>query len=153
MLRQYSKKLQNIQLIKKKKHFLFYDKSLLFADFLDHYDTALYGFLVPIMAPLFFPMTSSIASLIYSYSIYASSMLTYPLGTLLFCTLAMRKPIIQILYYSLMGLAFFTLGIGLLPSYESIGWLAPFGLLIGRMGQGIFCFWGKSACIFVYLRR
>ena len=150
MLRQYSKKLQNIQLIKKKKALSFFDKSLLFADFLDHYDTALYGFLVPIMAPLFFPMTSSIASLIYSYSIYASSMLTYPLGTLLFCTLAMRKPIIQILYYSLMGLAFFTLGIGLLPSYESIGWLAPFGLLIGRMGQGIFVS-GERALASLYI--
>ena len=39
------------------------------ANILDHFDTSLYGFLVPILAPLFFPKSEPIIALLQGYGI------------------------------------------------------------------------------------
>jgi len=50
------------------------------ANILDHFDTSLYGFLVPILAPLFFPKSDSVVALIQGYGIVIIGFITRPLG-------------------------------------------------------------------------
>jgi hypothetical protein len=53
--------------------------SSVIGNILEHYDKALYGFLVPILAPLFFPASDPVFSLLYAYCLF-------PLGLLrIFC--------------------------------------------------------------------
>lgn len=114
------------------------DYSILVANAIIHFETALYGFLVPILAPLFFPSSDPIVSLILAYSVFATSMITQPIGSYIFGSLAMSIGPGQSLIYSLLGVGFFTLSIGLLPTYDQIGYYAPFLLVLLRMLRGLF---------------
>ncbi|WPY01280.1 MFS transporter [Candidatus Trichorickettsia mobilis] len=113
------------------------DLSILIGNSLDHFDTTLYTLLAPHLAPLFFPNTDKTVQLIMAYSVLATSIFTRPLGAIIFGMIARRAPA-QGLYYSLIGLAITTTMIGFLPDYNTIGWLAPTGLIIIRLAQGIF---------------
>lgn len=105
---------------------------------LDHYDIALYGFLAPYIAPLFFPNDDPIVALIYAYSLMSASIVTRPLGALFFGKLSGEKGVRQAFILSLWGVALTTGGMGILPSYERIGLFAPLGLVLLRAGQGFF---------------
>jgi len=48
------------------------------------YDFALYGYLAPITAGLFFPSSDPLASLLNTYAVFALGFLTRPLGGLIF---------------------------------------------------------------------
>jgi MFS family permease len=105
---------------------------------LDHYDTALYGFLAPIIAPLFFPQHDYIVSLIMAYGLLSAGLLTRSLGTIFFAHIAEKYNPNQALSLSLLGIGFSTGMIGILPVYDSIGILAPICLAVIRMLQGFF---------------
>ncbi|MBN9412861.1 MAG: MFS transporter [Candidatus Paracaedimonas acanthamoebae] len=105
---------------------------------LDHYDTALYGFLAPYMAPLFFPNDDPVVALIYAYSLLSVSIVTRPLGALFFGKLSGEKGGKQAFIFSLWGVALTTGGIGILPSFEKIGVFAPLALVLLRVAQGFF---------------
>ena len=126
------------------------DRSILIANAIDHFDTSIYGFLAPKMAPLFFPHHDPVVQLILAYSILCSSVITRPLGAWIFGMIAKHRGPIGGLSYSLMGVAIFTLCFGLLPTYEQVGCLAPSLLLAVRMIRGIFAA-GESAIAKIYL--
>jgi MFS family permease len=114
------------------------DFSILIGNTLDHFDTALYGFLAPLLAPIFFPAAEPIVSLILAYSIVATGVITRPIGTYIFGILAgIHGPLVS-LSYSLIGVAVTTVMIGLVPSYELAGPIAPVILIIVRSVRGIF---------------
>lgn len=112
--------------------------STIFGNILDHYDTALYGFLAPYIAPLIFPNDDPVVALIYAYSLMSASILTRPLGALFFGKLSGEKGGRQAFILSLWGVALTTGGMGVLPSFEKIGVLAPLGLILLRAVQGFF---------------
>jgi MFS family permease len=114
------------------------DLSILIGNALDHFDTALYGFLAPLLAPLFFPTYEPVVQLILAYSLLATSLVTRPIGSFIFGNLARHYGPVLGLSYSLMGVAIATVGIGCLPIYATIGWLAPLGLILLRMLSGVF---------------
>lgn len=126
------------------------DRSILIANSVDHFDSAIYGFLAPKLSTLFFPNHDTIVQLILAYSILCSSIVTRPLGALIFGIIAKCKGAIYGLYYSLMGVAFFTLCIGLLPTYEHIGYYAALLLLGTRIMHGIFAA-GERAIAKIYV--
>lgn len=126
------------------------DKSILIANTLDHFDTAMYAFLAPYMAPFFFPVSDPVIQLILAYSVLASSIFTRPLGAWIFGILAKKKGPQLGLSCSLAGVSIFTLCLGLLPTYESIGFLAPVCLILVRMLRGFF-FAGESSIAKLYL--
>ncbi|AIL12803.1 hypothetical protein IM40_03540 [Candidatus Paracaedimonas acanthamoebae] len=105
---------------------------------LDHYDTALYGFLAPYIAPLFFPNNDPVVALIYAYSLISASILTRPLGALFFGKFSGEKGGRQAFILSLWGVALTTGAMGILPSYDKIGLFAPLILVFLRAGQGFF---------------
>lgn len=120
------------------KNFSRRDYSILIGNCIDHFDSALYGFLAPILGPLFFPQSDPLISIILAYSIFATSIITRPIGSFVFGVIAKNYGPINALSYSLVGVAITTAAIGFVPTYESIGPLAPIFLIIARSAVGIF---------------
>lgn len=114
------------------------DVSILIGHALDHFDSSLYGFLAPVLGPVFFPDHDPIVQLILVYSVMATSIVTRPLGAFIFGMLARKKGPLYGLSYSLIGLAVTTVGIGFLPGHDQVGWIAALGLIVLRMIKGIF---------------
>ncbi|MBP6219013.1 MAG: MFS transporter [Oligoflexales bacterium] len=105
---------------------------------LDHYDTALYGLLAPIIAPLIFQDTDPVSRLILTYGLMSTAFITRPLGSWLFGKIAYTYDARKIFAFTLLGIAFTTVGMGLLPSHSMVGSLAPILLASLRLLQGFF---------------
>lgn len=114
------------------------DLSIIMAHALEYYDTALYGFLAPVLAPIFFPGYEPIVQLILTYSTLASSSFTRPIGSFIFGIIARSFGPTRGLSYSLAGMAISSILIGLLPGFSAIGWGAPLLLVMARMLRGFF---------------
>ena len=114
------------------------DITILVGNTVDHFDTSLYIFLAPIIAPVFFPNTDKLLSLIMAYGILATSIITRPLGTYLFGTIARLKGPVVALSHSLIGVGTLTLFMGLLPGHATIDWLAPLLFMTFRVLREIF---------------
>lgn len=96
-----------------------------------------YGYMAMTLAKLFFPMDNSFISLMKTFGIFASGYLMRPLGAYLFGQMGDLKSRSTALFWSMMLMGFCALGIGLLPTYETIGFWAPILLLFFRLLQGI----------------
>ncbi|WP_342268030.1 MFS transporter [Candidatus Tisiphia endosymbiont of Empis tessellata] len=114
------------------------DISILIGNALDHFDTAIYGFIAPILATIFFPKSDPIVALILTYSVLTTSIITRPVGSIIFSIIVKKRGSTLALSYSLIGVAITTISIGFIPTYQTIGWFSPFMLTIIRMIQGIF---------------
>ncbi len=126
------------------------DYSILIANCIDHFDVALYGFLAPIMAPIFFPTNDPLVSLILAYSVYITSLFTRPIGSCIFGLIAIRCSSNYSLIYSLIGVALCSIFIGLIPTYQEIGVFAPLILIILRVLRDIFAA-GETAIAKLYI--
>src|SRR2546425_9588149 len=101
------------------------------------YDFYLYAVLAPFFAVLFFPPGNQTAALLSAFAAYAAGFLVRPFGALVFGRigdLVGRKYtfLVTILF---MGASTFL--VGLLPTYESIGWFAPILMVTLRLVQGL----------------
>ncbi|ABV75316.1 proline/betaine transporter [Rickettsia akari str. Hartford] len=114
------------------------DFSIIIGNAMDHFDTALYGFLVPLLAGIFFPHHDKIVALILTYSVLATSLFTRPIGSYCFGVVAKKYGGVFALSHSLIGVALTTSLIGLIPSHTHIGWLAPLLLVVLRTLQGVY---------------
>ncbi|WP_346910032.1 MFS transporter [uncultured Roseibium sp.] len=104
---------------------------------LEWYDFAVYGYLAPIIAHQFFPSGSPTVSLIATFGVFAAGFLMRPVGSLLLGHIADRAGRRQALLISVALMAIPTSLIALLPTYESIGILAPILLTVLRLLQGM----------------
>lgn len=97
---------------------------------------SLYLYLGVIFSRVFFPPESGYKGLILTYAIFALSYLSRPLGGLLFglCSDCYGRTKPMVMSCLVMGIA--TIGIGLIPSYAVIGYVAPLLLLVLRLLQG-----------------
>jgi len=114
------------------------DFSILIGNAMDHFDTALYGFLAPLLAGIFFPNHDKVVALILTYSVLATSLFTRPIGSYFFGVIAKKYGGVFALSHSLIGVALSTAFIGAIPSHAQIGWLAPLLLVVLRTLQGIY---------------
>src|SRR3954454_3409298 len=101
------------------------------------YDFYLYAVLAPFFAALFFPPGNQTAALLSAFAAYAAGFLVRPFGALVFGRigdLVGRKYtfLVTILF---MGAATFL--VGLLPTFASVGWLAPILMVTLRLVQGL----------------
>lgn len=126
------------------------DFSTLIGNTLDHYDSAIYGFLGPVLGPVFFPNYDPIVQLILVYSILGTSLFTRPVGSFIFGIIAKKHGPLFGMSYSLIGVAIASVLIGSLPSYANIGWIAPLSLILIRMIKGIFAA-GESTIAKLYI--
>lgn len=96
-----------------------------------------YGYLALLFAKLFFPNLSNDLSIGVAFFAFAMSYIARPLGAVFFGWVGDRLGRRRALLYSLMMMGGVTICMGLLPTYESIGIVAPALLFFLRFLQGI----------------
>ncbi|MCZ6469691.1 MAG: MFS transporter, partial [Candidatus Dadabacteria bacterium] len=104
---------------------------------LEWYDFALYGFFAPVIAKLFFPSDNQITGLLATFGIFAVGFLMRPVGAVIFGILGDKLGRKKALEISVIMMAVPTTLIGVLPTYETAGILAPILLTIIRLIQGV----------------
>ncbi len=108
----------------------------LIGNVLEHYDNALFGMLAPFISCLFFDPQDPVSALILTYCMLPLGIVSRPFGALFFGWIGDRFGRRRALFYSLLGMAVVTTGIGCLPLYRDIGWWAPVCLAGARLLQG-----------------
>lgn len=108
-----------------------------FGTFLEWYDFLTFASLAVYFSTLFFPADDPVAALLASLGTFGVGMIVRPLGAALFGSLGDRhgRRTIFLVTIVLMGVS--TVLVGLLPTYEQVGLLAPALLLVLRMVQGL----------------
>ena len=104
---------------------------------IEFYDFTVYAFLAGYFAAQFFPSTDPVAGLLASYAALAIGMIMRPVGGLVLGLVGDKLSRRFALQLSVVLIAVPTLIIGLLPTYEQIGILAPILLIALRMIQGL----------------
>ncbi len=104
---------------------------------IEWYDFYIFGSLSTIIAQKFFPDTNPTAALLSTLATFAAGFIVRPFGALVFGRLGdlIGRKYTFMLTLLLMGGATFL--IGLVPSYETIGWWAPAIVLLLRLLQGL----------------
>jgi MFS family permease len=90
-----------------------------------------------VIGPIFFPGSDPAAQALNAFLTFGIAFLARPLGALLFGHFGDRIGRKTTLVVSLLVMGVSTILIGVLPSYERVGWLAPALLCLLRFGQGI----------------
>jgi MFS family permease len=105
------------------------EKFVIFASSLgtvfEWYDFYLYATLAPFFAALFFPPGNDTAALLSAFATYAAGFLVRPFGAIIFGRigdLVGRKYTFLVTIVVMGGATFL---VGLLPTFQTIGWAAP----------------------------
>src|SRR5438067_9225595 len=101
------------------------------------YDFYLYATLAPFFAALFFPSGNETAALLSAFATYAAGFLVRPFGAIVFGRIG---DIVGRKYTFLVTIVFMggaTFLVGLLPTFQTIGWAAPVLLVTLRLLQGL----------------
>lgn len=104
---------------------------------LEQYDNVIYAFSAVTLAALFFPNADATAGLLATFAVFAAGFLARPFGAIIFGHMGDTLGRKVTLYWSVLLMAICTVAIGIMPTYEQIGIVAPFLLVIVRLGQGI----------------
>jgi metabolite-proton symporter len=105
---------------------------------IEFFDFYIYATAAVLVFPtLFFPAGEPLAATLASLATFALAFFARPLGAALFGHFGDRKGRKATLVAALMTMGPSTVAIGLLPSYNSIGILAPILLAVFRFGQGL----------------
>ena len=101
------------------------------------YDFYLYATLAPFFAALFFPPGNDTAALLSAFATYAAGFLIRPAGALVFGRIGdlVGRKYTFLITIMVMGGATFL--VGLLLTFGTIGWFAPFLLVSLRLVQGL----------------
>jgi len=101
------------------------------------YDFYLYGALAAVIGAQFFSSFPEATRNVFALLAFAAGFLVRPFGALVFGRLGdmVGRKYTFLITIMIMGLSTFL--VGLLPSYESIGWVAPVLLIALRMLQGL----------------
>src|SRR5438093_5621265 len=97
----------------------------------------LYATLAPFFASLFFPAGNATAALLSAFVTYAAGFLVRPFGALVFGRIGdiVGRKYTFLVTIVCMGAS--TFAVGLLPTFASVGWIAPVLLVLLRLVQGL----------------
>ncbi len=119
----------------------------------EHFDTALYALLAPFIAPLFFPSSDPIVSLIIAYAVLPLQIFSKSLGAFVFSILGDRWSRSKTLIISLLGIGSATFVMGFLPTFQEVGLWAPLLLVACRCVQGFFASAEEVGSVIYVLER
>lgn len=103
----------------------------------ESYSNTIYGFFAVILAPTFFPANDYLSSISASFIAFAAGYLARPVGGIALGFIGDRFGRKRALLLSSLLTTVPTFIIGILPSYASIGMLAPILLISCRLIQGV----------------
>ncbi len=101
------------------------------------YDFYLYAVLAPFFAAQFFPPGNATAALLSAFAVYAAGFLIRPFGALVFGRVGDLVGRKYTFLVTIVVMGFSTFAVGLLPTYSSVGWLAPILMVSLRLLQGL----------------
>lgn len=119
---------------------------------LEFYDFVIYGIFSAYFANQFFPGHDTLMSIIESYVVFVLGYLARPIGGIFFSHIGDEKGRKQVLIITVVLMGVSSLGIGVLPTYASIGIFAPILLLVLRLLQGL-AIGGELPSTYVYVRE
>jgi MFS transporter, MHS family, proline/betaine transporter len=103
---------------------------------LEFYDLVVYGYFASTLSKLFFPTTDKTVSLLLTLGTFALSYLARPVGAFVLGSYSDRKGRKASLTLSIAMMTIGTGMVALMPSYATIGVLAPIGIFASRLLQG-----------------
>jgi MHS family citrate/tricarballylate:H+ symporter-like MFS transporter len=103
---------------------------------LEMYDFMIFGYYATAIGRAFFPSGSEFASLMKSLMTFGAGYLMRPLGAIVLGAYIDQHGRRKGLLFTLSLMAFGTLSIAAMPTYQTIGWMAPALVLLGRLVQG-----------------
>lgn len=117
---------------------------------IEWFDFGVYGYVAYVLGKVFFPDASPSVQMIAALATFSVPFIFRPLGGLFFGHLGDKYGRQKVLAITVIIMSISTFGIGLIPSYETIGLWAPILLLIVKIVQG-FSIGGEysGAAIFV----
>ncbi|HEX7776936.1 MAG TPA: MFS transporter [Parvibaculum sp.] len=101
------------------------------------YDFFVYGALAAIFSKQFFAGVNETAAFIFALLVFAAGFAVRPFGALVFGRLGDLVGRKYTFLVTILVMGFSTFFVGLLPTYASVGILAPIGLVLLRMLQGL----------------
>lgn len=117
---------------------------------LEFYDFVVYSQFAQYIGANFYPSDDAMVSLILSFGTFALGYFARPLGGIFFSHIGDRIGRRRVLIITILAMSGATLGIGLLPTYEQVGILAPILLILLRLVQG-FCLGGELPGAITYV--
>ncbi len=104
---------------------------------IEWYDFYIFGSLATIISTQFFPQDNKTAALLLTLALFATGFVVRPFGAIVFGRMGdlVGRKHTFLLTLMMMGLS--TVAIGLVPTYASIGVLAPLLVLVLRLVQGL----------------
>jgi MFS transporter, MHS family, citrate/tricarballylate:H+ symporter len=105
-------------------------------NFLEMFDFFLFGFYASHIAKAFFPTGDELSSLLFTFATFGAGFLMRPLGAIILGAYVDRVGRRQGLIVTLSIMAMGTILIAFVPSYATIGLIAPILVLTGRLLQG-----------------
>lgn len=104
---------------------------------LEFYDFIIFVFFTKVISSLFFlPDTDGWVASVLTFSIFSAGYLTRPVGGVILAHIGDRRGRKRVFTFSIMLMALSTLGMALVPTYHSIGIMAPVLLIVLRILQG-----------------
>jgi metabolite-proton symporter len=105
---------------------------------IEFFDFYIYANATVLVFPrLFFPKSDPTAATLAAFATFALAFLARPIGSALFGHFGDRVGRKTTLVAALLTMGLSTVAIGLLPTYQSIGVVAPLLLMVCRIGQGL----------------
>lgn len=117
-------------------------------NFIEYFDNALYAYFAVTIAKLFFPSDDPVAGLLATFAVFGIAFFIRPVGGIVFGHIGDRLGRKRQLILALLLMSLATTILGLLPTYDSVGVLAPILLVVVRLLQG-FSVGGESTGAFV----
>lgn len=124
--------------------------SAISGNILEYYDFTVYAVFSLAIADAFFPGDSRYIKTLSSLAVFAAGFSTRPIGGILFGYIADKHGRRVSLIISMLGMTVPTFVIGLIPTFNEIGYLAPTALVLMRLLQGL-CISGEGAGAAIFL--
>lgn len=122
----------------------------LLGNILEWYDFSLFGYFSAIFARLFFPTEDALSGMLMSFAVFAVGFIARPIGAIVWGHWGDRHGRKKTLFLTIIIMAVSTTAIGLLPTFEQVGRLAPILLILCRLTQG-FAVSGEFTGTIIYI--
>ena len=110
---------------------------VLIGNSMQFYDFTIFAFLTPQLSQYFFSIDNDFLSYFITILVFASGYITRPLGALIFGHIGDKFGRSIALSKTIILSTFATFIIGILPSYNTLGYLSPILLIAFRLLQGL----------------